>query len=193
VVGGFGHDGIVAVTTPLPGSSERLADNHGVNALPPSPTEASAATEAPTEPGPSRAPQAREGLPAAGGASGVAPVPLIDDPTAPLFVFFALRGRVSRRTFWLYGVLALLGLAVLGHALLGIAGAASEHADAIVNLLLLWLAIAVSAKRWQDRNRAPWWVLVTLVPVVGWIWALVDNGFVRGTPGINRYGAPPSR
>jgi uncharacterized membrane protein YhaH (DUF805 family) len=160
VVGGFGHDAIVAATTSRAGPSGRLTDNRGVNAPPPSPPAAPAA---------------------------------IDDPTAPLFVFFALRGRVSRRTFWLHGVLALLGLAVLGHALLGIAGLASEQADAVVNLLLLWPAIAVSAKRWQDRNRAPWWVLVTLIPVVGWIWALVDNGFVRGTPGINRYGAPPSR
>jgi uncharacterized membrane protein YhaH (DUF805 family) len=120
------------------------------------------------------------------------PRPLrIPDPTSPRFVFFALHGRVSRRTFWLFGVLALLGLGVLGHALLGIAGVSQDHADAIVNLLLVWPAIAVSAKRWQDRNRSPWWVLVALVPVVGWLWALVDNGFVRGTPGINRFGAPP--
>jgi uncharacterized membrane protein YhaH (DUF805 family) len=187
VVGGFGHDGIVAATTPLPGPGARLADNRGVNALPPSSPEASEA------PGPSQAAQALAGPAPAGTVPGAGQVPVLDDPTAPLFVFFALRGRVSRRTFWLHGVLALLGLAVLGHALLGIAGLASEQADAVVNLLLLWPAIAVSAKRWQDRNRAPWWVLVTLVPVVGWIWALADNGFVRGTPGINRYGAPPSR
>jgi uncharacterized membrane protein YhaH (DUF805 family) len=115
----------------------------------------------------------------------------IPDPTSPLFVFFALRGRVSRRTFWLFGVLALLGLGLLGHALLGIAGVSQEHADAVVNLLLVWPAIAVSAKRWQDRDRSFWWVLVALIPVVGWFWALLDNGFVRGTPGINRFGAPP--
>ena len=127
-------------------------------------------------------------------AAPLPPNPLrIPDPTAPLFVFFALRGRVSRRTFWLFGVLALLGLGLFGHALLGIAGLSSERADAIVNLLLLWPAVAVSAKRWQDRNRSPWWVLVALVPVVGWLWALLDNGFVRGTPGINRFGAPPER
>ena len=39
----------------------------------------------------------------------------------PLRLFFGLRGRVSRQQFWLYGVLALIGLAALGHALLGIA------------------------------------------------------------------------
>jgi uncharacterized membrane protein YhaH (DUF805 family) len=36
-------------------------------------------------------------------------------------------------------------------------------------------------------------VLITLVPVVGWLWALIDNGFVKGTPGPNRFGnAPPA-
>jgi uncharacterized membrane protein YhaH (DUF805 family) len=113
------------------------------------------------------------------------------DPTSPRFVFLALRGRVSRRTFWLYGVVALLGLGLLGHALLGIAGIKRVHADVIVNLGLVWPAIAISAKRWQDRDRAPAWVLVSLIPIVGWLWALVDNGFVRGTPGPNRFGEVP--
>lgn len=113
------------------------------------------------------------------------------DPTSPLHIFLSVRGRVSRRTFWLYGVAALLGLGLLGHALLAIAGVDQGHIEGIVNLLLVWPAIAVSAKRWQDRNRSPWWVLVTLIPIVGWLWALIDNGVVKGTPGPNRFGNPP--
>ena len=119
------------------------------------------------------------------------PAPPID-PGSPRYVFLALHGRVSRRTFWLYGVLALLGLGLLGHALLGIAGVSRGLSELVVNLLLVWPAIAVSAKRWQDRDRAPAWVLVSLLPIVGWLWALLDNGFVRGTAGPNRFGeAPP--
>ena len=115
------------------------------------------------------------------------------DPTAPTFVFGALRGRVTRRTFWLYGVLALAGANLYGHAVLDIAGVPRERTEALVNLLLLWPAIAVSAKRWQDRNRSPWWVLIVLVPVIGWLWALIDNGFVKGSAGPNRFGAAPPR
>ena len=114
------------------------------------------------------------------------------DPTSPLHIFLSVKGRVSRRTFWLYGVLALLGLGLLLTLLLGIAGVEQGYIETFVNLLLVWPAIAVSAKRWQDRNRSPWWVLVTLIPVIGWAWALIDNGFVRGSPGTNRFGnAPP--
>jgi uncharacterized membrane protein YhaH (DUF805 family) len=115
------------------------------------------------------------------------------DPASPWFLFFSPRGRVSRRTFWVYGVGALIGLALLGQALLGIAGMSRGRAESIVTMLLLWPTIAVSAKRWQDRDRSPWWVLVALIPIVGWLWALIDNGFVRGTPGPNRYGPPPLR
>lgn len=120
------------------------------------------------------------------------PVSIPQDPSSPLRIFLSVRGRVSRRTFWLYGVLALLGLGLLGHALLGIAGVDQGSIEVIVNLLLVWPAVAISAKRWQDRDRAPWWVLISLVPVVGWLWALIDNGFVRGTPGPNRFGEPPA-
>ncbi len=109
----------------------------------------------------------------------------------PWRIFLDPRGRVGRATFWLYGVGALLGFAVLGHMLLGIARVRQETADHLVNVLLFWPVIATSAKRWHDRDKSGWWVLVMLVPVVGWIWALVQNGCLRGTRGPNRFGPDP--
>ncbi|MBX3643623.1 MAG: DUF805 domain-containing protein [Rubrivivax sp.] len=118
-----------------------------------------------------------------------------DDPFAeampPRRLFFSLRGRVSRRQYWLYGVLALVGVALVGHALLGIARVRPRTAELIVNLLLVWPALAISVKRWHDRGKSGWWVLLNLVPVVGWLWALIENGFLRGTDGPNRYGPDP--
>ena len=113
------------------------------------------------------------------------------EPMSPLQVFFSLRGRIPRRTYWLYGVLALLGLGLYAKALLDIARVRPEATDALINLLLLWPAIAISAKRWHDRDKSGWWVLIVLLPVIGGLWALVDNGFLRGTPGPNRFGADP--
>jgi uncharacterized membrane protein YhaH (DUF805 family) len=109
----------------------------------------------------------------------------------PWRIFLDPRGRIARRTFWLYGVLPLLGLNLLLSALLSIAGMQSGHAETLVNRLLLWPVIAVSVKRWHDRDRSGWWVLILLIPVVGWLWALIDNGFLRGTPGPNRFGPQP--
>lgn len=113
------------------------------------------------------------------------------DPLPPGWLFLSLEGRISRRTFWRYGVLLLLVLAAVLTLLLGIAGVPADQAEGAVNLLLLWPAVAVAAKRWHDRDRSAWWVLLNLLPLVGWLWALVDNGFLRGSPGPNRYGPPP--
>jgi uncharacterized membrane protein YhaH (DUF805 family) len=107
------------------------------------------------------------------------------------FIYGSWQGRINRRCFWLYGVLALLGLALLLRALLDIAGVSPGRAELAVNLVLLWMSAVVSAKRWHDRDRSAWWVLLLLVPVIGVLWTLLDNGLVRGTQGPNRYGPPP--
>jgi uncharacterized membrane protein YhaH (DUF805 family) len=110
---------------------------------------------------------------------------------SPAQIFFSFKGRIARRIWWLYGVAALLGLYVLGVALLRIGGMPPNPANTLMNLLLLWPALAVSVKRWHDRNKSGWWVLVNLIPLVGWLWGLVENGFLRGTPGPNRFGDEP--
>lgn len=109
----------------------------------------------------------------------------------PWRIFLDPRGRIGRATFWRYGVAAPLGLGVLGHVLLGIARVRPETAEHLVNLLLTWPVIATSAKRWHDRDKSGAWVLVTLIPVVGWIWTLIENGLLRGTAGANRFGPDP--
>jgi uncharacterized membrane protein YhaH (DUF805 family) len=111
------------------------------------------------------------------------------EPMTPLQIFFSFRGRIPRRTWWLYGVVAIIGLGVLGTVLLRVIGVSATTAENTVNLVLLWPALAVSAKRWHDRNKAGWWLLINLIPVVGSIWSLVENGFLRGTRGDNRFGA----
>jgi uncharacterized membrane protein YhaH (DUF805 family) len=119
------------------------------------------------------------------------PVPGFEEAMPPVQLFLGLRGRVSRRVFWLYGVLAPLALALVAIALLTIAGLPRDRAETTANVLLTWPAVAVAVKRWHDRDRSGWWVLVVLIPVIGWLWALLDNGFVRGTRGPNRFGADP--
>jgi len=88
-------------------------------------------------------------------------------------------------------VLGLLGLGLAAVALLRIAGLSAERADNAVNLLLAWPAIAISVKRWHDRDRAGWWVLINVLPLIGWLWAFVDNAFVPGSAQANRFGPPP--
>jgi uncharacterized membrane protein YhaH (DUF805 family) len=114
--------------------------------------------------------------------------PLLDDAMPLQQVLFGFRGRVPRRVFWLYGVLGMLFVSLLLFLLLGIAGVHGPSRDAVSTVLLLWPSLAISVKRWHDRGKSGWWVLINLIPVVGVLWALVENGFLRGTEGPNRFG-----
>jgi uncharacterized membrane protein YhaH (DUF805 family) len=119
------------------------------------------------------------------------PAPPLGESMSPWQLYAALRGRVNRRGFWLHGVLALLVVGIVLMALLEIAGVSPARAEYLVNLLIAWPAIAVSVKRWHDRDKSGWWVLIAFIPLIGQLWTLVDNGFLRGTPGPNRFGPEP--
>jgi uncharacterized membrane protein YhaH (DUF805 family) len=114
-----------------------------------------------------------------------------DDTDSLRHLLFGFAGRIGRRTWWLWGVAALLGMSLYATVLLRVAGVAADTTDLLVNMLLLWPALAISAKRWHDRGKSAWWMLVLLVPVVGWVWSLIENGCLRGQAGPNRYGADP--
>ena len=119
---------------------------------------------------------------------GFAPRSPFDDPMSAMRVLFDFRGRVPRRVFWLYGVLGPLLVSVMVEMLLGIVGISERRAEWFTTALLVWPCAAVSAKRWHDRDRSGWWVLVFLIPVIGLLWTLVANGLQRGSVGSNRFG-----
>lgn len=114
------------------------------------------------------------------------------EPPSLRSLLLDLNGRISRRSWWLWGVALPLGLALYFTVVLRVAGLPPRGTDIIVNLLLLWPALAVSVKRWHDRGKSGWWVLVALIPLVGWLWLLVENGLLRGDVGPNRFGEPPA-
>ncbi|PIE01033.1 MAG: hypothetical protein CSA81_12935 [Acidobacteria bacterium] len=58
-------------------------------------------------------------------------------------------------------------------------------------MLLTWVSLAISVKRWQDRNKSGLMVLIGFIPFVDLIRALVENGFLAGTDGPNRFDKKP--
>jgi uncharacterized membrane protein YhaH (DUF805 family) len=61
----------------------------------------------------------------------------------------------------------------------------------IIFIPLLWIGLAVNVKRWHDRDKSGWWILINLVPVIGGLWSLIETGFLPGTRGSNRFGPDP--
>ena len=117
---------------------------------------------------------------------------LFPDPEDDLrALLVGIHGRVSRALFWRYAVLGCLLVQTLAYFLLVIAGVREPFADSLSTLLVAWPGVAVSVKRWHDRGKSGWWMLINLVPVIGTLWTLVECGLLRGTPGPNRFGPDP--
>ena len=104
------------------------------------------------------------------------------------YLLFSFRGRVPRGALWWTAILVCAAFVVL---MVVLEAALGEKASLILYPPLFWIVAALAVKRLRDRGRRPAWLLLLLVPIVGPLWALVELGFRRGTPGENRYGQDP--
>ena len=112
---------------------------------------------------------------------------------------FGFEGRLRRRDYWLiilakYVVSITIFLVVL--AVTGDTGGNGFGPLKIAQFAMmvpsLWISIAITLKRCHDRDKGGGWVaFFWLVPIVGWIWGLVELGFLDGTQGRNSFGKSP--
>ena len=113
-------------------------------------------------------------------------------------LLFRFDGRINRAKFWA-GIAATWAISIGLWILIGMAFAANVSAIYVfVSLVaiagyvgIIWMGLAISIKRWHDRGKSGWWVLIGLIPLIGPIWALVETGFLEGDPGDNQYGPNP--
>ncbi len=123
-------------------------------------------------------------------------------------------GRARRKEYWwwvLFTVLVSLVLGVVDYVI-GSAGGPRVLAN-LANLAMLLPSISVAARRLHDTDRSGWWLLLGVLPLIGWIVLLVlmGNGLglllgiipligwivllvfycQRGTAGSNRFGPDP--
>ncbi|MBN9145709.1 MAG: hypothetical protein ABT10_10925 [Novosphingobium sp. SCN 63-17] len=122
----------------------------------------------------------------------------------PLRRYFEISGRSQRREFWLY----FIALWVVNGAIMALFGAPVSYTNGmnfywgtqtsltgqfLVGLIALFTLIpsyTVSIRRLHDIDRSGWWLLVWLVPFVGWFVLLIFF-CLDGTYGRNRYGDDP--
>ena len=104
-------------------------------------------------------------------------------------------GRSSRSEYW-YWVLALwiggIITAIIDYAAFGTGFGAIDYGpvNSIFSVATILPTLAVGIRRLHDIDRTGWWLLLDLVPVIGWIVLLVW-ACKRGTLGPNRYGPDP--
>ena len=138
------------------------------------------------------------------------------------YILTSTQGRIPRSQWWAGLIVLIIIGAVLGVIIGLVVGLtmAGLIAILILQLILLYPGYAISAKRFQDRNKpgslaligiglgilqtlarltglsnpyAPTavdWILNIALLIVG-IWYLIELGILRGTVGPNDYGRDP--
>jgi len=132
-------------------------------------------------------------------------------------LLFSFHGRIGRKTYWTWNVVYYL--MIVGFALgMNVLFPSMAHLILPVFLLVVLIPdLAITAKRWHDRGKSSWWLLLNIPLVIGrmtmpvgdpsqgaqptmlqavssmaalicGLWILVECGFLKGTDGENQYG-----
>ena len=104
-------------------------------------------------------------------------------------LLFSFSGRINREKWWLTQLLIFgVGIIVSGIAALLDAGESVVYSFCTLCLgLAHW---ATSAKRFHDRDRSGWWILIEFT-IIGIFWIIIELGCRSGTYGRNRFGPDP--
>jgi uncharacterized membrane protein YhaH (DUF805 family) len=98
-------------------------------------------------------------------------------------------GRAGRPAFWwwfLFGILVGIGAGIID-AIIGTWGVVGGLAA----LALLLPNLSVAIRRLHDTDHTGWWVLIGLIPIIGFIVLLIFY-LRQSDPGENQYGPPPA-
>ncbi|MFI5707888.1 DUF805 domain-containing protein [Kribbella sp. NPDC051620] len=103
-------------------------------------------------------------------------------------------GRARRKEYWmfvLFNVIISIVISIVDRIAGLTYGAANTGVlSTIYSLAVLLPSLAVGARRLHDTGRSGWWLLINLVPCVGWIVFLVF-AIQEGNAGDNQYGPDP--
>ncbi|MFO7606214.1 MAG: DUF805 domain-containing protein [Desulfurivibrionaceae bacterium] len=102
---------------------------------------------------------------------------------------YAVFGERARRTeYWMFVLFNLIITFVLGFVE-GLVGSPGMIAM-LYGLAVFIPGLAVSVRRLHDTSHSGWWMLISLIPLIGFIVLLVFM-VQDSKPGQNAYGANP--
>jgi uncharacterized membrane protein YhaH (DUF805 family) len=114
---------------------------------------------------------------------------------------FSAQGRLNRARYWLGFLVIYVAFMIvylpfsltLGPAQQGLTAGQAIYATIlfVASLVITYSSICIGIKRWHDRDKSGWWMLIGFIPLIGSIWSFVELGCLRGTMGANRFGPDP--
>jgi uncharacterized membrane protein YhaH (DUF805 family) len=96
-------------------------------------------------------------------------------------------GRARRREYWyfvLFNIIIMIILTIIDQVI------DSAILSTIYSLGVIIPSIAVGVRRLHDTNRTGWWLLIGLIPIIGWIVLLIFM-VQDSQKGENQYGPNP--
>ncbi|HBC3494347.1 TPA: DUF805 domain-containing protein [Vibrio parahaemolyticus] len=134
-------------------------------------------------------------------------------------LLFSFHGRIDRKTYWIWNVIYYISIIGFGAGISKLFPAFSYLLVPIFLLVLLIPDLAITTKRWHDRDKSIYWLGLNIPLVIGRIatpmtspmaqepstpqlfiasislicglWILIECGFLKGTSGPNKYGSEP--
>lgn len=102
--------------------------------------------------------------------------------------YAVFQGRARRKEYWMFTLFNFIVtiLLTIVEYMTGI----QSVLVIIYSLILLLPSIGVAVRRLHDIGKTGWWLLISLIPVIGGIVLLVFN-CLDSEPGANKYGPSP--
>ncbi|MCY3713651.1 MAG: DUF805 domain-containing protein [Gemmatimonadetes bacterium] len=110
--------------------------------------------------------------------------------------YAVFEGRARRKEYWMFFLFSVVIVTILTviDEFMGLKfELGGENLGFLSTLYYLGIAIpylAVIVRRLHDTDRSGWWILISLIPLIGGIILLVFT-IIEGTKGENRFGPDP--
>ncbi len=96
-------------------------------------------------------------------------------------------GRSSRKEYWmfvLFNFIISLGISFIAQSM------DMPMLSTVYSLGIFLPSLGVGIRRLHDVNKSGWMLLISLIPLIGWIWIIVLMA-TKGDEGENQYGPAP--
>ena len=109
--------------------------------------------------------------------------------------YFVIKGRASRSEYWFLQLLFTPLAMYVGFWSDPVSAGTIDPPplyilSTIIVLFLFIPSITSQIRRFHDKDKSGWFILINIIPLVGWLIALVML-LDKGTPGKNRFGEYP--
>ncbi len=77
-------------------------------------------------------------------------------------MLFTCEGRISRKSYWMFMLVVFAGTIITTVIDISTTGQDTGLASLLFTLIALYPSLVIQAKRWHDRDKSAWWILINI-------------------------------